>query len=248
MRHWQNTRQPSKRDHDYAVVTDPILVPVDAENAARLPTSATNQHKVIDFAIEQTSDTPTITKDGAASCSIIGETIRNRKIPEDITEIITESWRNNTRSKYEAILKKWKQHTSLRNQDLIYTSVASVLSFLHGMYTKSCLYSVLCGARSALSSVVCIKGFSRLSDHPMISRYLKRMFNRHLPLPKYTQVWDINQILDYYTNLPDNEELEFKYIVKKLVMLFLILGARRKQALFTINIDNIIFADNKVIL
>ena len=31
-------------------------------------------------------------------------------------------------------------------------------------------------------------------------------------------------------------------------MLFLILGAHRKQALFTINIENIIFADNKVIL
>ena len=31
-------------------------------------------------------------------------------------------------------------------------------------------------------------------------------------------------------------------------MLFLILGACNKQAFFTINIDNIIFADNKVIL
>ena len=45
------------------LVADPILVPVDAENAARLPTSATKQLKVVDFAIEQTSDTPTITKD-----------------------------------------------------------------------------------------------------------------------------------------------------------------------------------------
>ena len=82
----------------------------------------------------------------------------------------------------------------------------------------------------------------------MISRYLKGIFNRYLPLPKYAQIWNINQILDYCTNLPDNEGLEFKYIVKKLVMLFLILGARKKQPLFTINIDNIIFADNKVIL
>ena len=48
--------------------------------------------------------------------------------------------------------------------------------------------------------------------------------------------------------MPDNKELEFKYVVKKLVMLFLILGAHRKQALFTINIDNNIFGDNKVIL
>ena len=31
-------------------------------------------------------------------------------------------------------------------------------------------------------------------------------------------------------------------------MLFLILGPRRKQELFTINIDNIIFPDNKVML
>ena len=82
----------------------------------------------------------------------------------------------------------------------------------------------------------------------MISRYLKEIFNWHLPLPKYTQIWDINQVLDYYTNLPDNEELEYKYILKKLVMWFLILGARRKQKLFTINIENIIFTDDKVII
>ena len=63
--------QPSKWDHDSAVVADPILVPVDAENAARLPSSATKQLKFVDFAIEQTSDPPTITKDEAASCSII---------------------------------------------------------------------------------------------------------------------------------------------------------------------------------
>ena len=53
------------------MVADPILVPVDAENAARLPSSATKQLKFVDFAIEQTSDPPTITKDEAASCSII---------------------------------------------------------------------------------------------------------------------------------------------------------------------------------
>ena len=87
------------------MVADLISVPFDAKNAPRLPTSVTKQHKVIDFAIEQTSNTPTITKVEAASCSIIWETIRIRKIPEEIAEIITESWRHTTKSKYEAILK-----------------------------------------------------------------------------------------------------------------------------------------------
>ena len=98
----------------------------------------------------------------------------------------TENWRRDyrnyhrvveTNSKYEAILKKW---TLSRNEDHTDVSVENVLSFLHVMYTKGCLYSGMCGARSALPSVVCIKGFSKLLDHPMISRYLKRIFNRHL--------------------------------------------------------------------
>ena len=69
------------------MVIYPILVPFDDENAARLPTSATKQHKVIDFAIEPTSDIPTITKDEAASCWIIRETIRNRKLKKRLQKL-----------------------------------------------------------------------------------------------------------------------------------------------------------------
>ena len=56
--------------------------------------------------MERTSDTPTITKNETASCSIIRETIQSRKIPDKIAEITKESWRHNAKSKYEAIL--WK--------------------------------------------------------------------------------------------------------------------------------------------
>ena len=86
-------------------MADPKLVTFDVKSGARLPTSVTKKHKVIDFAIEQTSDTPTITKVEGASCSNIRETIRNRKILEEIAKIITESWRHTTKSKYEEILE-----------------------------------------------------------------------------------------------------------------------------------------------
>ena len=43
-----------------------LLVFFDGANAARLPTSATRQYKLIDFTIEQTSNTPTVAKDEAA--------------------------------------------------------------------------------------------------------------------------------------------------------------------------------------
>ena len=48
--------------------------------------------------------------------------------------------------------------------------------------------------------------------------------------------------------MDSNDNLQFKALVKKMVMLFIILGVRRKQALFTLSTDNIIFKENKVIL
>ena len=56
------------------------------------------------------------------------------------------------------------------------------------------------------------------------------------------------KILIYYNKIGHNEESEFKYLVKKMVMLFMILGPRRKHAHSAIYVDNITFNDDKVIL
>ena len=58
-------------------------------------------------------------------------------------------------------------------------NIDSVLTFLHDMYNDGCLYSGLYAAQSALASVVTIKGFVKFSDHPLLVRYPKRIFNRH---------------------------------------------------------------------
>ena len=58
---------------------------------------------------------------------------------------------------------------------------------------------------------------------------------------------EISLVLDYYNSIEANDKLQFKDLVKKAVMLFMILGARRKQALFTITVDNIIIGENKIV-
>ena len=55
-------------------------------------------------------------------------------------------------------------------------------------------------------------------------------------------------MLRYYDNMDSTDNLQFNALVRKTVMLFIILGARRKQVLFTLSTDNIIFKENKVIL
>ena len=64
----------------------------------------------------------------------------------------------------------------------------TVLDFLHGMYKRRCGYSGICTAISGLSSAVTIPGYESLSNHPLISRYVKCIYNKHPPLQKYVNI------------------------------------------------------------
>lgn len=77
------------------MVANRILAPFDAANAAIFNTSATKQNQIIEFFIQQTSDTATITKDEAVSCLIIEETnhrsrryLKKEEIKKEIKKII----------------------------------------------------------------------------------------------------------------------------------------------------------------
>ena len=49
-----------------------------------------------------------------------------------------------------------------------------------------------------------------------------------------------------HNSIETNDKLQFKDLVEKTAVFF-ILGAHKKQALFTITVDNIITAENKIV-
>ena len=123
-----------------------------------------------------------------------------------------------------------------------------ILKFLLLMYKGGCHYSGLCAARSALSSAIRIPGYDCISDNPMISRFLKGIYNKHPPMPKYGEIWDINIVLDYYEKQKDNKELNMMQLTQKLTLLLMILGSQRKHTLTTIDAKNAIIEAEKMIL
>ena len=58
----------------------------------------------------------------------------------------------------------------------------------------------------------------------------------------------MNKLLTYYGNMGPNIELTFKNLSRKIEVLFVLLGARIKQALLAIDIANVIGHTNKAIL
>ena len=84
------------------------------------------------------------------------------------------------------------------------------MSLMHSMYINGCLYSGLCVAHNALSNIVTIKGYTKLSKNPFISPYLEGIYNRHPPLPNYTSIWDISLVLDYYNCIETNDSYNLR--------------------------------------
>ena len=93
-----------------------------------------------------------------------------------------------------------------------------------------------------------LRFFIKFSDNLLIVRYLKGIFNRHPSFPRYMRMWDIDLVMAYFDRPDYNQKLQFKCLVKKIVMLFTILGGRGKRSISTNYVHNIFFKDDKAIL
>ena len=92
-------------------------------------------------------------------------------------------------------------------------------------------YNTICGYRSALNKVISIPQFPDISEHPLIRRFIKGVFNIKPPEPRYTYSWDVNVVLEYFNNLCENEALDYKQLSYKLVTLLMLLAGTRVNSL-----------------
>ena len=122
------------------------------------------------------------------------------------------------------------------------------MKFLYYLYQNGCYYSGVSSALSVLSTIVHIKGYSKLPDHPLISKFMKGIYNKHPILPRYVNIWNINILLAYFEYLPGNSELTLKCLTEKLTVLLIILSGQQKQTLLAIDIDNIKIYEDKLII
>ena len=53
-------------------------------------------------------------------------------------------------------------------------------------------------ARSALSSTLPSIDSIPVGQHPLVNRFLTGEFESHPAMPRYTAVWDVIQVLDYF--------------------------------------------------
>ena len=116
-------------------------------------------------------------------------------------------------------------------------NIQDILDFLTGLYHSGLGYSALNTARSALSSLIMLPCQVSLGNHPLISRFMRGVFQQRPSLPRYTEIWDVNIVLSYLRKLSPAESLSLKTLTYKVTMLLTLLSGQRVQTIHLLDIS-----------
>ena len=134
---------------------------------------------------------------------------------------------------------------SEKQVDPLQTSVEIVLEFLTWLFPKIG-YSALNTARAALSSFVILTDGHTLSSHPLVTRFMKGVFNLKPPTARYSTTWDVKPVLDYLRNLPSISNISLQDLSLKTCMLVALVTAQRQQTLHLLDITRMTIKDRTV--
>jgi hypothetical protein len=145
------------------------------------------------------------------------------------------SWKSGTQKQYTTYLTKWAEYCIKRKLDSTRPTVNNVLNFLHTLYAQDLSYSTRNMACSASSACLLDTTFSdtnyTITNHPLLIRYMKGVFNSWKPTPKYSETCDVNTVLNYLAKLFPLDNLSLKDHSFKLVMLLALISGQRCQTL-----------------
>ena len=93
-----------------------------------------------------------------------------------------------------------------------------------------------------------LPGFALSSDHPLISRFIKGVYNIWPSVPRYAFTWDTDKPLSYIkTKLSPNSDLSLKEISHKVACLLVILVGQRVDNVFKILVPHINLTDDLMV-
>ena len=172
-------------------VDNTVLVSNNALPPDRSPHSVPFRFKNAFPTIQTVESSPTVSKASIFSSHPIGHSLAQFSFPWEIEEVILAAWKPKTAVKYKSFIDRWKRFCIQGSENCYTPSMNSVLKFLYYLYKNGCYYTGLSSACSALSTIMLIEGYSKLSDHPLISKFMKGIYSQHPTLPCYANIWEI---------------------------------------------------------
>ena len=126
--------------------------------------------------------------------------------------------------------------------------MAVALDFLATLFHSGLSYSSINTARSALSSILQVNNNSLpFGQLPIVQRFMKGIYELRPSFPKYTSVWDLKIVLNYFRSQPSASELTLKHLSLKVTFLLGLLSGQRCQTIHLLRIDHMDESETKYV-
>ena len=167
------------------------------------------------------------------------ERLDEQSLSSQATHLILSSWRTKTNKSYDSLFGRWNRWCAKRDSNPFSGPVSEVANFLATLYQEGYQYNSVNAYRSAISSVHEKVDGLPVGQHPIITRLVKGVFNVRPPIPRYSNTWDVQKVLNYLDSQGKETPLSLKALTLKTAFLLAITRPSRSADLSQLNIARI---------
>ena len=182
-------------------------------------------------------DTPTVQKAASHGLPLIRKSLECQSLSASSTDIIMASWRKGTKKQYMSYLMRWEEYCKREHIAPHNPGKVKAIEFLRELYEEWLGYSAINTARSALSSVITPNGGIPFGRDPLVCRFLKGIFELKPCLPKYSKIWDVNNVLCYFKSCSLVGEMDLKDLTMNLATLLCLLTGQLCQTIHKMDMN-----------
>ena len=215
----------------------PVVIGNDHRSANLSPTVQEPAPKPTGENSSTTGGEPT-----ALSCvASVRNSLQKQGISQEAADICS-SWRKSTEKSYTSAWNKWSSWCEERGKNSFSASIAEIADFLTHQFNSGKQHSTINSYRPAISNTHPQIDGHPVGKHPIICRLMQGMFNERPSEPKYSEIWDIDEVLSYLELMADPADLSVKELTLKTVMLMALANADRASDLHVLDIRYIVHA------
>ena len=161
--------------------------------------------------------------------------------------LFQDSWRKETHKAYNTYIQQYLEFLeNLDSSSKKHPNHIKLANFLHHLYSKGSSYSTINLARSAVSAYLSSSDCDSIGKHPVVCRIVKGVFENRPALPKYTEIWDVNLLLNHLAKIDFGVSL-LKLAMKTACLLLLTTG-QRCQSIHSLKTKDIRFTSGKMVI
>ena len=158
-------------------------------------------------------------------------------LSNEVCKILQSSWRQTTQKRYEGPWKLWASWCLQRTP----APVVDVLTFLTEQFnTRGLAYRTINVYKACISQIHNPIEGQQLGNLPIISRFMKGVFQLKPTVPKTCSTWSVKPVLQYLSSLEPIEKLSLKELTLKLTMLVALTSAARVHEIAALDCSSVI--------